>query len=173
MEDLISIGRVVKTHGIRGQVKVLLYSGSCDGLLSLLEIYFRDAAGVTTRMRIDAVTAQNRALLMKLEGLDSIDDARGWVKSEVMVPRSSLASPSEGEYYWFQLIGLKVLDEEENGYGTVREIMETGSNDVYVARRGEREFLIPATREVVRSIDLEAGVIVIRPLPGLFDDHAV
>jgi len=172
-EDLISIGRVVRTQGIRGQIKVILYSGPCHDRPELKEVWLGQVEGTASRMRISEAKAHKKALVIKLEGIDSIDEAHELVSSEVMVPRSSLAALPEGEYYWFQLIGLKVLDEKGRSYGSIREIIETGSNDVYVARQGEEEFLIPATEDVIRNIDLEEGIIVIEPLPGLFDDHEI
>ncbi len=172
-EDLISIGRVVRTQGIRGQVKVILYSGPCYDPPSHMEVWLRKVDGAAYKIQVEEAKAHKKALVLKLEGIDSIDAAEGMVESEVMVRRSSLAALGDGEYYWFQLIGLKVRDETGRSYGSIREIIETGSNDVYVARQGDEEFLIPATEQVVRKIDLEERVMVIEPLPGLFDDHAI
>lgn len=172
-EDLISIGRVVRTQGIRGQVKVILYSGPCYDPPPHKEVWLRKVDGAAFRIRVEVAKAHKKALILKLEGIDSIDAAEGMVESEVMIRRSSLAALGEGEYYWFQLIGLKVQDENGRSYGFIREIIETGSNDVYVARRGDEEFLIPAIEQVVRKIDLEKKVIVIELLPGLFNDHAI
>ena len=152
---------------------MILYSGPCFDPPSHKEVWLRKVHGAASRIRVEGAKAHKKALVLKLEGIDSIDAAEGVVDSELMVRRSSLAALGEGEYYWFQLIGLKVQDEKGRSYGFIREIIETGSNDVYVARQGDEEFLIPATEQVVRKIDLEERVMVIEPLPGLFDDHAI
>jgi 16S rRNA processing protein RimM len=80
-----------------------------------------------------------------------------------------LPKPDEGEYYWADLIGLRVSTEAGDDLGTLREIIETGSNDVYVVKGACREFLIPATDDVVRGIDLDAGTMTVSPLEGMLD----
>jgi 16S rRNA processing protein RimM len=83
------------------------------------------------------------------------------------IPESELAALPEGEYYRHQLIGLQVRDAEDQVLGTLEEILDTGANDVYVVRGETMEYLIPAIDTVVRSVDLEAGVMRVQPLPGM------
>jgi 16S rRNA processing protein RimM len=86
-----------------------------------------------------------------------------------MARRDQLPETDEGEYYWVDLIGLRVVTDDGAELGTLREIIETGSNDVYVVQGREKEYLIPALADVVSSIDLEAGTMTVTPLDGLLD----
>ena len=79
----------------------------------------------------------------------------------------------EGEYYWFQIEGLQVFDEEGRYYGTVNEIIVTGSNDVYVVQDGDKELLLPMIDSVVKSIDLEENKLIFHIIEGLLEDHPV
>ncbi|MEE8269716.1 MAG: ribosome maturation factor RimM, partial [Nitrospinaceae bacterium] len=79
----------------------------------------------------------------------------------------------EGEYYWFQIEGIRVFDEEDRYYGTVNEIIVTGSNDVYVVQDGNKELLLPMIDSVVKSIDLKENKLVFHIIEGLLEDHPV
>ena len=167
--ELILLGKIAGTHGIRGQLRVVSFSGESDTFLSLKKVLLKDTAGRETMHDVAGASAHGRKILLSLKGLADINQAEQLVGRELYVHRSQLPPLGEDEYYWFDLIGLRVVTDTGEELGRLDSIMETGSNDVYVVRSIDREYLIPAIEEVVRSIDLAAGVMTITPLEGLLD----
>ena len=112
-------------------------------------------------------------MLLDLEGLDNVEDAEPFRGAEVYIRRDDLDRDEEGAYYWFELVGLEVYLDDGRHLGTLNGILPTGGNDVYVVRTGQREILIPATREVIEEIDLDCGRITVREMEGLLDLNEV
>ncbi len=106
--------------------------------------------------------------LMKLAGCDTVEDAEQLRGLEVQVPLAEAVPLGPGEYYVYQIEGLDVKTEDGEYLGRVHQVLFPGSNPVYVVR-GTREVLIPALPEVLRKVDLEAGCLTVRLLPGLLD----
>lgn len=105
--------------------------------------------------------------MIKLAGIEDRTAAEQLRGALLQVPLEQAVRLPPGSYYWHQILGLQVIERGGRVLGTVREILTTGSNDVYVVRSDERELLLPAIRDVIREIDLERGVIVVELLPGL------
>jgi 16S rRNA processing protein RimM len=105
--------------------------------------------------------------ILKLSGIDDRDAAAKLVRSSVWMPAEKMNKLSEGEYYWHEIIGLQVVTEEGQALGRIESVFPTGSNDVYICRGGEKEILLPAIGEVVRKIDTDRGIMVVRLLRGL------
>jgi len=105
--------------------------------------------------------------ILKLGGIEDRDAAAKLVRSSVWMPSEKMKKLPEGEYYWRDIIGLRVVTEEGQSLGRVESVFPTGSNDVYVCRAAEQEILLPATGEVVRKIDTDHGIMVVRLLKGL------
>lgn len=106
---------------------------------------------------------------MRFEGVASANDAEPLVGARVLIAAEDLPKLPEGEYYWFEVVGLEAVTEEGEPVGRVTEILSGPTHDVYVLRDGDREHLVPAVDEVVVAIDPAAGRIVIRPIEGLFE----
>lgn len=167
--ELVLVGKVVGTHGIRGQLRVASFSGESETFLSLGEVILRDAVGRDETFAVSGASAHGRKILLALKGMADINQVQYLVGRELYVRRSQLPPLAEDEYYWFDLIGLRVVTDDGMELGRLEDIMETGSNDVYLVRAAEKEYLIPAIEEVVKVIDLDAGVMTISPLEGLLD----
>jgi 16S rRNA processing protein RimM len=105
--------------------------------------------------------------ILQLGGVDDRDAAERLRGSSVWISSEKTVKLADGEYYWSEIIGLQVLTEEERILGRIESVFPTGSNDVYVCRGGDREILLPAIEEVVRKIDTDRGVMVVRLLKGL------
>ena len=167
--ETVLLGKVVATHGIRGQLRVVLFSGefsSVAGLDSLLLV------GADKRMEVfdvAAIARHGNKVLLTLKGFDSINQVTHLVGRELHVRREQLPDLPEGEYYWCDLLGLRVLTDRDEELGILEDIIVTGSNDVYVVKSGKREYLIPALEDIVREIDLDAGIMKVSPPDGLFD----
>ena len=168
-DDLVPLGRVSGTHGIKGEVKISWFAGECGSLSSLRTLIFRSPAGESTEVVIRTVRAGGARTILRLEGYDSIEAVERFKGWEVAVRRSQLPDAAEGEYYWHDLIGLSVLCEDGSKLGTLSGIFETGSHDVYMVKGDGREYLLPATDDVIRDIDLDAGTMTVSPLGGLLD----
>ncbi len=168
-ESLIPVGKLVATHGIRGMLKLHSYSGSVESLRSCDSVILRSRDGALNRFEPKPVLPRSGKFLIGFRGVDHIDQAQPLVGSEICLRRDQLPEPEEDEYYWCDLIGLEVATVEGMALGVLEEIFEAGSSDIYVVRDAGREYLIPAIADVIHSVDLEMGRMLITPLEGLLD----
>ena len=167
-DNLILMGKIAATHGIKGQLRIVPYSGMVDNLLLCKSLFVRDAKGGLAQCAVTAATVHGKKLLVALEGFSGINQVLHFVGCEVLLHKEQLAEPEEGEYYWNDLIGMKVVTTDGVDLGILESIIETGSNDVYVAVANGREYLIPALSDTV-SIDVHAKIMTVTPFEGLFD----
>jgi 16S rRNA processing protein RimM len=167
--ELIPIGKVLGSHGIRGQLRVIPYSGDSASITSLRSVLLRAPDGTGDTYEIAKAVVHKKHVLITLKGYDNINQVLPLAGREIFVRRDQFPRLPEGEYYWCDLIGLTVLSEDGETLGELVDIFETGSNDVYVVTAGSREILIPATEEVVLEVNLDAGRMVVRPPDGLLD----
>jgi len=157
----IVLGKIVSVHGVRGEVKIYSFTDPIDNLLDYRHWTLRRGDEVR-QVELVKGRPHGKVLVVKLKGLDDRDEARLLAEFEVRVPRSQLPELSEGEYYWYQLEGLKVINQEGQLLGQVDHLLETGSNDVMVVKPcagslDDRERLLPYTEQCVLGIDLAAG----------------
>ena len=165
--ELLEIGRIVRCHGLAGRVKVLSYLESQEVLDNLPEVFVGRGSRETIPFSVDAVQTGREFFFLKLVGIEDRDSAAKLVRSSVWIPSEKMKRLPEGEYYWRELIGLRVVTEEGQFLGRIESVFPTGSNDVYVCRAAEKEILLPAIGEVVRKIDTDHGIMVVRLLKGL------
>lgn len=168
-DDLIVLGKVTGTHGIRGELKISCYSGEYETLLALSSILLKGVRGEMVQVEVDSARVHCGKAVIKLKNLDSINEVGHLLNMELVIRRNQLPETEAGEYYWHDLIGLKVYLHDGQPLGVLSDIFATGSNDVYVVKGEDREYLIPATEDVVRDIDLTGGTMQVSPLEGLFD----
>lgn len=167
-DNLILMGKVAAAHGIKGQLRVVPYSGLADNLLDCESLLLRDAKGLMNKFEVASATVHGKKLLISLKGYSGINQVLHLVGSEILLYKEQLAVPADDEYYWHDLIGMKVVTTDGTDLGVLDSIIETGSNDVYVAVLNGREYLIPALSDTV-SIDVQAKLITVTPFEGLFD----
>lgn len=167
LRELFVVGKIVKISGLKGRLKVLSYLESRETLQSLEQVYLRKGKETQGPFTVRRIVARENAFLVDMEGIEDIEKAHALVGCQMLVPSSKLKKLSEDEYYWRDITGLKVITEEGHILGSITAVFPTGSNDVYVCSGGEREILLPGTREVIRTIDIEQGVMVVRLLDGL------
>ncbi len=171
-EALLLIGRVIGPHGVRGLLKIDSYARSEDTLLTAGRIYLKQRDGEISEYEIVSAVPHKGASLIRLEGLDSRDQIEPYCGAEIFIPKA-VVSRGEDEYFWHELIGLRVYLETGRYLGTVEEIVTTAANDIYVVREGKEEFLIPAIHDVVKTIDLENGKMILSEVEGLLDLNEV
>ncbi|MCY1265328.1 Ribosome maturation factor RimM [compost metagenome] len=160
-EEMIVLGKIVSVHGIRGEVKVYSFTDPLDNLLDYRRWTLRRGTEVRQAELVQG-RVQGNVLVAKLKGLDDREVARTYADFEILVPRSELPELDDGEYYWSQLEGLKVIDQNGQLLGTIDHMLETGANDVMVVKPcagslDERERLLPYTEQCVQAVDLAAG----------------
>lgn len=172
-EGLLVVGSVVRPQGLKGLLRVASFSGEEGSWRFSERLYLRRAPAEGPReFRVLEARPHRGCLLVRLEGLATIDEAEGFRGAEVLVEKAALRK-ADDEYFWHELMGLSVFSESLDYLGKITGIIQTGSNDVYVVTLGDREILIPATHEVVKEIDLKGGKMVVSPLEGLLDPDAV
>lgn len=160
--ERLIVGRIVRPWGAKGQVKV-------EPLTDFPERFRRGARFLVDEREYtcSSVMSAPRNLVLKLDGVDSPEAAEALRGALLEVPTADAPALPEGTYYHYQLIGLEVRTAEGEELGRVAEVLTTGGTDVYVVHGPLGEVLLPATSEVVASIDLEAGRMTVTPLPGL------
>jgi 16S rRNA processing protein RimM len=170
-EAMIAIGRFTKPHGLRGELVFLPYVYDVALLpdLTNLQICVRQGAEHPQEHRIVAWRAAPKRVLIRLEGCLDMAQAEALREAEVLIPRRCFPPLPAEEYYWFEIEGLAVYASDGRYLGTVADIIYTGSNDVYVVRHGAHELLIPALKDVVRTIDLDHGAMHLFPVPDLLE----
>ena len=160
----VLIGRLQKSHGVRGEITLRVFSDFPERIRRGKTIYI--GADFQT-CKITGTRWKNDLLLLKLEGFDSPESVRELVGKEIFSAVKDLPSLSEGRYYHHQLIGMRVFEGEED-LGVLAAIMETGANEVYIIDQADgQDLLIPAIPEVILKVDLEQKRLDVRLLEGL------
>lgn len=166
--DWIPVGRVTRTHGLKGELK--FFPADQDDLVVQNDQRIR--LGEAT-FKIKSVRGAKSPFIVKFEGIDSIEAAQILSGQEVLVAKEDFESLPVGEYYRFEIEGLKAFDDTGKYYGVIEDVIATGSNDVYVVREDGKEWLVPMIDSVVQSIDLEQDKLIFHCVEGLFDDIPV
>ena len=169
-KEYIEAGKIVTTHGIKGEVKLYPWCDDPEMFYDIETVYL-DAKGAKPLKLLGVRFAKDMPLL-KLEGIDSIDDAAKLRDKILYIHRDDIPM-EEGEYLIQDLLGIQVVDADDGHiYGELTQVSPTGANDVYHIRFADgKERLIPAIPQVVIETDVEGGVMKIRPLEGLMDDE--
>lgn len=162
--EYLDAGKIVNTHGIRGEIKVYPLCDSPDFLLQFDRFFIDD-----TEIKVLSTRVHKNVVLMKLESIDHIDLAEQMVGKIIKINCSDIEL-EDGRYFIEDLIGMKVIDiDTQKEYGILKNVIQTGANDVYEVH-GDKVYLIPKIDDVVLKTDMDSGIISIRPLKGLFDD---
>jgi len=169
MRDYLEIGKIVSTHGLRGEFKVDLW---CDGLDFAAQFKTLYLGAQHDVLEITSCRGTDVQAIVKAAGYDNIDTAKTLVGKTLWFARKDAVLP-DGSFFEDDLIGLAVIDSVTGRqYGKLSGIYRTGANDVYaVQEQNGSEKLFPAISQVVNSIDLEAEKMTITPIPGIFDDE--
>ncbi len=164
--DTINIGRITGAHATGGEVKFFAY-GAHEDLAALVGSKLTKCFINEKPYTIKGARVHRLKVLLKLEGVSTRDEAEGLKGCEVSIPRDELPALEKGEYYFFELIGVRVRDEDGKELGTIANIFATGSNDVYEVRGQVGEILIPAIEGVVVGLDMAKKRMTVRLPEGL------
>jgi 16S rRNA processing protein RimM len=164
------VGRVVKPHGLKGKIKVD-YFGEAVNRFPYQKVFIKDHSGRPEPFDVLEVTSQPPRLILRLKGIDKIEGAERLIGREILVRREDLPEIEEGEYYWFEVLGMAVETENGRRIGTVKKIFPTGANDVYIVEGKRGEIFLPAIGEVIQSIDRQKRVIRVIRKEGLWEEE--
>ena len=170
MEDFFQVGIITTTHGVGGEVKVFPTTDDPRRFKRLKEVLL-DTGKEHRNLEIEHVKFFKQFVILKFKGLDSMNDVEKFRQHALLVPRENAVRLGRDEYFIADLEGLQVRDEDGTPIGVLKSVMETGANDVYVIEMNDgRELLLPAIKQCVLEVDVEAGFIRIHILEGLLDE---
>ena len=168
MEEYLQIGVITTTHGVRGEVKV--YPTTDPERFFSLDRVFLDTGKEKRELHVAGVRFFKQLAIVKLKGIDNINDIERYKGCSLYVTREDAVPLEEDEYYIADLQGMQMYTEDGELFGTLRDVMETGANDVYIVdSKDHGEVLIPAIHDCVLDVNLEEQKMVIHLLPGLLD----
>jgi len=168
--DFLLIGKVAKPHGLRGQVKVLSYASSNDSFFVGQKVFLGEGEEKKVLL-ISGVKVQPHGLLLNFQGLDNREQAEGLSGSSLYIDKKDLKALPEGEFYWHQLIGSRVFNDQGRFLGIMEEIFPTPAHDIWIIRDGKKEVLLPAVEDFVLSVNVPRGEIRVRDLYGLSEGN--
>lgn len=167
--EMIAVGKVSKSVGIRGEVKVVPFTDDPQRFNGLQSVWLGTSEAPLEHLNVVSVRVERSSVALRLEGVDSrtaADAKRGKI---VYVAEEEAVTPPKGSYFIHDIIGMDVRTESGEVVGAVKEVLQLPANDVWVVMKGEKEILIPAIKQVIKSVDLKRRAIVIHAIEGLLD----
>ena len=162
MQDKFEIGQIVNTFGIKGEVKVYPYTDDINQFKKIKKVYINNE-----EKEIESVKFHKNNVILKIKGIDNMTEAENLRNTVIEANRSTKKLP-ENTYYIADLINLDVYTDENNFLGKVKDIYNTGANDIYSIETPEgKEILLPAIKDVIKQIDIENKKIIVHILKGL------
>ncbi len=158
MEQFMTVGQIINTHGIKGELKIYPLTDDLRRFRKLHKIYIDGIEKNITWCKLQA-----DKVILKIEGIDSIEEAIKYKEKYLQVSREDAIKLPEGSYFVADIIGCVVVDENGTEYGKIADVIKTGSNDVYWIKEG-KELLIPALKNIVINMDIENKKVIIKPV---------
>ncbi len=167
MEQMLQVGVITATHGIRGEVKVYPTTDDATRFDDLKRVIL-DAGKQQIPLEIQSVKYFKQFVILKFKGIDNINDIERYKKCPLLISREDAVDLEEDEYFIADIIGMEVYTEDGAHFGTMKDVMETGANDVYIIDSKEHgEVLLPAIKECILNVDEEEGKITVHIMEGL------
>ena len=163
----LEIGQIVNTFGIKGMVKVKPFTDDIKRFDSLKKVYIENNSN-KKEYEIEEIKYHKNMVLIKFKGIENIEQAEKLRNNYLTISRNSAEELEEGRYYVVDLLGLEAYTDEQILLGTLEDIFNTGSNDIYVVKNEEgKQILLPAIQDVIKKIDIENKKVIVHLLPGL------
>lgn len=167
MEKQLQVGVISSTHGVRGEVKVFPTTDDVTRFRQLKKVYL-DTGREMLPLEIQNVKFFKQFAILKFKGIDNINDIEKYRGKSLMIDREDAVDLDEDEYFIADMMGMKVCTEDGSEFGTLKDVMETGANDVYIIDSPEYgEVLIPAIRECILDVDMDEDRMTIHLMEGL------
>ncbi|MCX4322141.1 MAG: ribosome maturation factor RimM [Lachnospiraceae bacterium] len=164
--DELQVGVITQTHGIRGEVKVFPTTDDANRFKKLKEVIL-DTGRERLSLEIEGVKFFKQFVILKFKDYDSINDVEKYKQGKLLVTRDKAVRLKKDEYFVADMIGMRVVTDEGEDFGILKEVLATGANDVYVVSREGGEVLLPAIKECVKNIDIDGQVMEIHVMDGL------
>lgn len=169
MEDILRVGVITTTHGIRGEVKVFPTTDDPKRFKKLKAVLL-DTGKERRKMEIESCRFQKNLVILKFKGIDNINEVEQYKKCDLYVSRKNAVKLAPNENFIVDLIGLLVVLEDGTKFGTLVDVIQTGANDVYVVKTEEgKEVLLPAIPECILDVNLDTQTVTIHLMKGLVD----
>ena len=166
--EYLEAGKIVNTHGLRGEVKVVPWTDSPETFEDIKSVYIKKKTG-DMRLNIKSLKYQKNNIILKFDEISTIEEAELLKNKTIYIDRNELGALPEGVYYIADIIGLKAVDESGSEIGEVVDIFNTGSNDIYeIKREGKKNLLLPDIDDVI-TVELENERVVVKIPKGLED----
>lgn len=167
MEDMLRVGVFANTHGVRGEIKVFPTTDDVKRFKKLKKVYL-DLGKETLEWEIQSVKFFKNLVILKFKGIDNINDIEKYKGKDLLIKREQALPLLKDEYYICDIIGAEVVEEDGNTVGTLKEVLQTGANDVYVVATKEGdEILLPVIPDCVKDLDVEKKVVTVHIMAGL------
>lgn len=167
MEDRLQVGVISSTHGVRGEVKVFPTTDDATRFKKLKQVYL-DTGKEQMLLEVQGVKFFKQFVILKFKGIDNINDIEKYKGRSLFVERKDAVPLEEDEYYIADMLGMSVYTEDGARFGTLKDVMETGANDVYIIDSDEHgEVLVPAIKQCILSVNVEDDRMVIHLMDGL------
>ena len=167
-EQLVPVGEIVATHGLVGWLKVNPFNPETTAIAGDRQLIL-EKDGRRTAQDLESSKRNKRQILIKLRGVDGIDDARKWVGAILCVDADALEPLEPGQYYHYQVVGLEVYALAGERIGVITRVWSTPGGELYVVQGAKKEYLVPAVKEIIEKVDFAAGRVIINPPEGLLD----
>lgn len=164
MNEYLSVGQIINTHGLKGEVKIYPLTDDVNRFKKLKKVIIDGCEKEIIICKIISKFA-----ILKIEGIDSIEEAMKYKGKYIEINRKDAVNLSDGQYFACDIVGCTVRDENDREIGKISEVIYTGSNDVYNVE-GEKQILIPAIKSIINKIDINEGIVIIKPLEEWYED---
>ena len=168
-DSLIELARIVKVIGLKGELKVLPFTRTPQDLDCYSTFFIAGNERDPVEYRVESIRANPRFAVIKFAEFEGIEDAEPFIGCELLVRRAQLRKIEESEYFIRDLIGIRVHTQKGEDLGTLTDVIELPSHDIYQVGSGESELLIPAVSDYILDIDVEHGRMIVRLPEGLRD----
>lgn len=169
MDNLLRVGVISSTHGLKGEVKVFPTTDDATRFKSLKNVMMDTGSG-HMNLEIQGVKFFKNMVILKFKEFDSINEVEKYKGKDLLIKRDQAVALGPDENFIFELIGLRVVLEDGTEFGTLTDVIKTGANDVYEVKTTEgKEVLLPAIKQCVLGVDLEEGTVTVHIMEGLLD----
>ena len=170
MEDLLQIGVIANTHGVRGEVKVFPTTDDPKRFKKLKQVIM-DTGKEQLKLEITEVKFLKNLVILKFKGIDNINDVEKYKGNGLFVTRENAVKCEKDEYFIADLIGVKAVTKDGEEIGEIIDVLQTGANDVYIVERpGRKDLLLPAIKECILNVDMKERIMQVFIMPGLDDE---
>lgn len=169
MEDMLRVGVYANTHGVRGEIKVFPTTDDTSRFKKLKKVYL-DLGKEKMELEIQSVRFFKNMVILKFKGIDNINDIEKYKGKDLLIQRKDAVKLDEDEYFICDIIGSKVVTEDGEEVGSLKEVLQTGANDVYVVTTPDKkEILLPVIKDCVLDVNTEEKIVTVHLMAGIMD----